>query len=78
MCRHIWIAVLAILTLAWSLTVSESEGTPPSPPKSGDIEPIVAARLRDETAATQAALKHARLTLQVVELASGDEYQLKM
>jgi hypothetical protein len=76
--RNIWLAALAILTLAWNLTISEAVGAPPSPSKSGDIEPTVAAHLRDETAATQAALKHARLTLRVVELASGDEYQLKM
>ncbi len=76
--RHIWIAALAVLTLAWKLTATEAVGAPPGPFKSGDIEPTVAARLRGETDATRVALKHARLTLRVVELASGDEYLLKM
>ena len=46
---NIWLAVLAILTLGWHLTVTEAVAAPPGPFKSGDIEPTVAARLGSAT-----------------------------
>jgi len=85
--KRVWVAgsLLAVLVLTaiipWQLTGTGAEGISLSASKSGVVEgqlesPTVLL-IKDSTAKVNA-LKHARLKLRVVELASGDHYLLKM